>query len=164
MTFPPSPFSQVLAQWDKALKDCRTVRLGILCWRASLEKVLAVARGSSARLEKMLETAEQEQWSRSRGGAPSLSSRNMKSRRDGGAGMPAKHRRLLLQWRRDCWGEEGPAIFSARSRRERVEHAEKLMELRCFGNGQRLCRLLGEVEGMLTELSLAFLPARELSW
>ena len=41
---------------------------------------------------------------------------------------------------------------------------EQLMGLRCFGNGQRLCRLLGEVEGMLTELSLAFLPARELSW
>ena len=164
MTLPPSPFSQVLAQGDEALKDCRTVRLGILCWRASLEKVLAVARGNPARLEKMLENAEQEQRSRSRGGAPSLSSRNMKSRRDGGARMPAKHRRLLLQWRRDCWGEEGPAIFSARSRRERVEHAEQLMGLRCFGNGQRLCRLLGEVEGMLTELSLAFLPARELSW
>ena len=160
----PRTFSQVLAQRDKALKDCRTVRLGILCWRASLEKVLAVARGNPARLEKMLENAEQEQRSRSRGGAPSLSSRNMKSRRDRGAGMPAKHRRLLLQWRRDCWGDEGPAIFSARSRRERVEHAQQLAELRCFGDGPRLCRLLGEVEGMLTELSLAFLPARELSW
>ena len=104
----PRTFSQVLAQRDKALKDCRTVRLGILCWRASLEKVLAVARGNPARLEKMLETAEQEQRSRPRGRAPALSSRNMKSRRDRGAGMPAKHRRLLLQWRRDCWGTRAP--------------------------------------------------------
>lgn len=55
-------------------------------------------------------------------------------------GAPAVEKRLL-------GGEEGPAIFSARSRRERVEHAQQLLELRCFRDGRSLCRLLRELEG-----------------